>query len=281
VKTDIKGEIVLENLVPGTYTVTESVDERYEPQQPKTVKMEADKTAMVTFKNILKKGGLKIIKISEDNVVADIEFTVTGKNFKQTVKTNSKGEFVFENLVPGTYTVTESVDKRYEPQQPKTVKVEADKTATVTFKNVLKKGDLKIIKTSEDNIVADIEFTVIGKNFKQTVKTDSKGEIVLANLIPGTYTVTESVDERYEDQQPKTVKVEADKTATVTFKNVLKKGDLKIIKNSEDNIVADIEFTVTGKNFKQTVKTDSKGEIVLENLVPGTYTVTESVDKRY
>ena len=79
----------------------------------------------------------------------------------------------------------------------------------------------------------------------------------------------ESVDERYEAQQPKTVKVEADKTATVTFKNILKKGNLKIIKISEDNVVADIEFTVTGKNFKQTVKTDSKGEIVLENLVPG------------
>ena len=176
--------------------------------------------------------------------------------------------------------MTESVDERYETQQPKTVKVEANKTATVTFKNILKKGNLKIIKTSEDNIVADIEFTVTGKNFKQTVKTDSKGEIVLENLVPGTYTVTESVDERYETQQPKTVKVEAEKTATVTFRNILRKGDLKIVKISEDNIVADIEFTVTGKNFKQTVKTDSKGEIVLENLVPGTYTVTESVDER-
>ena len=122
--------------------------------------------------------------------------------------------------------MTESVDERYEPQQPKTVKVEADKTATVTFKNILKKGDLKIIKTSEDNIVADIEFTVTGKNFKQTVKTDSKGEIVLENLVPGTYTVTESVDERYEKQESQKVKIEAEKTVTITFKNVLKKGSI-------------------------------------------------------
>ena len=54
--------------------------------------------------------------------------------------------------------MTESVDERYEPQNPQTVKIEADKTATVTFKNVLKKGDLKIIKTSEDGVVADILF---------------------------------------------------------------------------------------------------------------------------
>ena len=129
--------------------------------------------------------------------------------------------------------MTESVDERYEPQQPKTVKVEADKTATVTFKNILKKGDLKIIKTSEDNIVADIEFTVTGKNFKQTVKTDIKGEIVLENLVPGTYTVTESVDERYEKQESQKVKIEAEKTVTITFKNVLKKGSIQVEKVGE------------------------------------------------
>ena len=120
---------------------------------------------------------------------------------------------------------------------------------------------LKLIKTSEDNVVADILFIIKGENYRKTVKTNANGEILLSDLVPGTYTVTESVDERYEPQQPKTVKVEAENTATVTFKNILKKGDLKIIKVSEDSVVADIEFTVTGKNFKQTVKTDSKGEI--------------------
>ena len=130
--------------------------------------------------------------------------------------------------------MTEKVDPRYESQAPKTVKVEADKTTTVSFKNTLRKGGLKIIKTSEDGIVADIEFTITGKNYSRTAKSDKNGEIILADLIPGTYTVTEKVDPRYEAQEPKTIKVEADKTATVEFKNTLKKCVLHILKKDSE-----------------------------------------------
>ena len=280
-KSDKNGEIILPDLIPGTYTVTEKVDPRYEAQAPKTVKVEADKTATVSFKNTLRKGGLKIIKTSEDGIVADIGFTITSKNYNRTAKSDKNGEIILVDLIPGTYTVTEKVDPRYETQAPKTVKVEADKTATVEFKNTLRKGGLKLIKTSEDGIVADIEFTITGKNYSRTAKSDKNGEIVLADLIPGTYTVTEKVDSRYEDQEPKTIVVKADETATVEFKNTLRKGNLKIIKTSEDGIVADIEFTITGKNYSKTAKSDKNGEIVLADLVPGTYTVTEKVDPRY
>lgn len=38
-------------------------------------------------------GNLKLIKTSEDNVVANIKFTITGTNYSKTVTTNSKGEF--------------------------------------------------------------------------------------------------------------------------------------------------------------------------------------------
>ncbi|MBQ5564844.1 MAG: Cys-Gln thioester bond-forming surface protein, partial [Clostridia bacterium] len=280
VMTNVEGEMLLPDLVPGTYTVTEIVDERYEAQQPKTVIVEADKTATVSFKNTLRKGNLKIIKKSEDGIVAGIEFTVKGSSFNQTVKTNANGEMLLENLVPGVYTVTESVDDRYEPQAPKRVRVTADKTATVTFKNSIRKSSLKIFKISEDDIVADIEFTVIGANFKQTVRTNEDGEIALENLVPGTYTITESVDDRYEKQEPQTVTVEADKTATVTFKNTLRKGNLKIIKTSEDGKIEGIQFVVSGKNYSKTVMTNTEGEMLLTDLVPGTYTVTEIVDER-
>ena len=162
------------------------------------------------------KSNLKIVKVSEDNIIAGIEFTVTGENFSKTVKTNAKGEIIVRELVPGEYTVTEKTDSRYEPQSPKTVRVEINKTAKVTFKNVLRKGDLKIIKTAEDNVVENIEFTVTGENFSQTVKTNADGELVLKDLVPGEYTVTETPDERYEEQQPQVVKVEMEKTAAVT-----------------------------------------------------------------
>ena len=66
-------------------------------------------------------------------MVEDILFIIKGENYRKTAKTNANGEILLSDLVPGTYAVTESVDERYEPQQPKTVRVEADKTGTVRF----------------------------------------------------------------------------------------------------------------------------------------------------
>ena len=226
-------------------------------------------------------GHLKIVKTAEDGNISGIEFTVTGTNFNKTAKTDDKGELVLAGLVPGTYTVTETPSDKYVKQPAQTVTVENGKTATVSFNNKLDRGDLKIIKTSEDNIVADIQFTVTGTNFNQTVKTDKDGIISLTNLLPGTYTVTEAPSDKYEEQAPQTVKVEYSKTAEVKFHNKIDRGGLDIIKTSEDGIVADIEFTVTGDNFNHTVKTDKNGKINIPNLLPGKYTVTEKTPDRY
>lgn len=91
------------------------------------------------------------------------------------------------------------------------------------FKVKTSSGNLKLVKTSEDGNVANIEFTVKDDGYSKTVKTNSKGEFELTDLVPGNYTVTEITDSKYETQKSQNVKVESGKTATVTFENVLKK----------------------------------------------------------
>lgn len=223
-------------------------------------------------------GSLKIKKTSEDGVVAGITFRVTGNGYDQTATTDANGELLLQNLLPGTYTVTEQdAPERYESQQPQTVTVTANATAEVRFSNVLKRGNLKIKKVSEDGVVAGITFRVTGSNYDQTATTNDAGELLLEKLLPGTYTVTEQdAPERYEPQQPQTVTVTANATAEVRFANTLRRGDLKIRKVSEDGVVAGITFRVTGANgYDQTATTNDAGELLLENLLPGTYTVTE------
>ena len=64
------------------------------------------------------------------------------------------------------------------------------------------------------------------------------------------------------------------------FVNAPQSGSLKIVKTSSDGKVEGFSFRVTGANgYDQTFKTDKNGEIVIENLRIGEYTISEVSDK--
>lgn len=114
------------------------------------------------------------------------------------------------------------------------------------FKVKTSSGNLKLVKTSEDGNVANIEFTVKGENYSKTVKTNSKGEFELTDLVPGTYTVIENTEGKYAKQNSKTVKVESGKTATVSFANILKKWSLTVTKTDAETKTAQGNATLAG-----------------------------------
>ena len=114
------------------------------------------------------------------------------------------------------------------------------------FKVKTSSGNLKLVKTSEDGNVANIEFTVKGDDYSKTVKTNSKGEFELSDLFPGKYTVTEHTPTEYAEQKSKTVNVESGKTATVSFSNVLKKWNLTVTKTDAETKSAQGDATLAG-----------------------------------
>ena len=114
------------------------------------------------------------------------------------------------------------------------------------FKVKTSLGNLKLVKTSEDGNVANIEFTVKGDDYSKTVKTNSKGEFELTDLVPGKYTVTERTPTKYAEQKSKTVNVESGKTATVSFSNVLKKWNLTVTKTDAETKSAQGDATLAG-----------------------------------
>ena len=285
--TDANGELLLQNLLPGTYTVTEQdAPDRYVPQQPQTVTVTANATAEVTFSNVLKRGGLKIKKVSEDGVVAGITFRVTGNGYDQTATTDANGELLLEKLLPGTYTVTEQdAPDRYEPQQPQTVTVTANATAEVQFSNVLKRSSLRIRKVSEDGVVAGITFRVTGDGYDQTATTDANGELLLENLLPGTYTVTEQdAPDRYAPQQPQTVTVTADAVAEVTFRNTIKRGTVYGKKVDPDGgkisgavfgLFAADETEFSAETAVQIATSDENGQFAFEDVLYDDWIIKE------
>lgn len=92
-------------------------------------------------------------------------------------------------------------------------------------------GNLKITKTSEDNIVKGMVFTVKGNGKSYTMTTDANGTAELNNIPVGTYTISEEDIVRYVKQTDKTVTVSDGKTANVSFNNILKKFRVTVTKS--------------------------------------------------
>ena len=191
------------------------------------------------FKDKTSSGNLKLVKTSEDGNVANIEFTVKGDGYSQTVKTNSKGEFELTDLVPGSYTVTEITDSKYETQKSQTVKVESGKTATVTFENILKKGSLEVVKTSEDNFNKGVKFHLYGTSLSGAsvdlyATTDADGIAKFENvLVSGDKPYTlEEVDtaDRYVVPKTQRVVIEWNKVTKKEVENKIIRGSIKGLK---------------------------------------------------
>lgn len=186
-------------------------------------------------------GAVKLIKTSEDGVVSGIRFTISGEGIEQTVVTGSDGTILIDDLVPGTYTVTERASDQYEPQNSQTVTVVSGQTATVTFNNVLKRGDLTVIKTSEDDFVEGMRFHLYGTSYSgiaidEYAVTDSTGKAYFTGILPGSGYVLEEVDtpNRYVVPADQTTAIEWNAVTEQTFINVLKKWNATVNKRDSE-----------------------------------------------
>lgn len=183
-------------------------------------------------------GSLKIVKTSDDGKVEGVKFKITGAdNYSKTVTTNSKGEFQLDDLKVGTYTVTEVTEDKYETQKAQQVKVESGKTATVKFSNVLKRGELQVVKSSEDNFNSGVKFHLYGTSLSgakvdEYAVTDNSGVAVFKNILVSgdkPYTL-EEVDTaiRYVVPKSQTVSITWNKVTSREFINTLKNLPLQL-----------------------------------------------------
>ena len=267
--TDTTGIITLD-LEPGTYTVTETDPQaKYwvnDPTPTKTVTVKAGETAKVTFNNQYR-GQAQIVKTTTNGgTLKGWAFTVKDSSgVKVGTYTTEDTGIITVDLEPGTYTVIEA-DRNdpywYCDTEAKTVTVKAGETAMVTFENKWI-GKAKIIKTLSNPEAGSVEgwsFTIADSSGKEIGKyqTDSSGTI-LTDLEPGTYTVTEVLEEnslwQCTTQNPQTITVVAGQTAEVTFTNALRPAKISIEKvDFQGNPLKDVEFKLEwsqdGKTWK-------------------------------
>ena len=154
VTTNADGEMQLDDLRPGVYTVTEQSNDRYEPQEVRQVTVLSGQIATVTFHNTLKRGSLEVVKTSEDHLIEGVKFHLTGASLSglpvdEYAVTDSTGKAVFSDVLIGTGYVLSEVDTdvRYVIPEDQTAAVEWSKVTHKSIHNVLKKWNATVTKS--------------------------------------------------------------------------------------------------------------------------------------
>lgn len=231
-----------------------------------------DPVSMAFSGSITPLGEMKLVKTSEDGIVAGINFTVTGaKGFSKTVTTNANGEIDISDLVPGTYTITEENIDRYVPNQSQTITVSSNKTSSVSFYNILKKFRVNVTKQDYEKGHAQgdakLGGAVYGLYKGDTLiaqyTTDQNGSFTTDYYVCGTdWTVREiSPSEGYllndtvykVGADPKDYTVEYNNAPDMTVMEQVIKGKISIIKHT-DNGDTQIETPEKGAEFQVYLK---------------------------
>lgn len=229
-------------------------------------------------------GSCQIVKTSEDGKVDGIDFTISGNGINQTVTTANGGKFQLDNLMPGVYTVTEQSIDKYVPQETHRVTVVAGQIATVNFNNVLKRGDLQVVKSSEDNLVEGVKFHLYGTSLAgiavdQYAVTDANGVATFKDvLISGSepYTVEEvDTEVRYVVPENQTAPIQWKSVTKRDFSNILKKFTVTVTKSDKEEGTAQGDATLAGAVYGI-----YKGETLVDKYVTdanGQFTTKEYI----
>lgn len=237
-----------------------------------------DPVSMAFSGSITPLGDMKLVKTSEDGIVAGINFTVTGANgFSKTVTTNANGEIDISDLVPGTYTITEENIDRYVPNQSQTITVSSGKTSSVSFYNILKK--FRVIVTKQDyekghaqgdaKLSGAVYGLFKGNDLVAQYTTDQNGSFTTDYYVCGKdWTIKEIApsegyllnDTVYKvGADPKDYTVEYNNAPDMTVMEQVIKGKISIIKHTDDG-ETQIETPEKGAEFQIYLK--SSGSFV-------------------
>lgn len=304
VTTNSEGKFTIEDLHPGEYDIiTKDVPGDYDKKDwPK------DTTATVVSGGITQKD-LKVPSEEAQNNKGNLQVTIRDKysndpiegatvvitsktdpDFKKEVTTNNEGQVELKDLTPGDYVITTTeVPKGYTAPDKEEKEVIAEQTAVVEL-IVFKPGsiDVTIIDKDTKKPIPDTKVEIIDKDTNEVVKeveTDKNGNVEVDGMEPGDYIIHVPDVPGYDEPQDKTVTVEPDKT-TIEKLEVEKDEttpddqagglDITIIDRNTQDPIPDAKVEIIDKTTNEVVKevtTDKNGNVVVDKLNPGDYTI--------
>ena len=233
------------------------------------------------------------------------ETEFTKENALMTATSQKDGSFSFEKVPYGNWLVREIEQPEGFVLDETSYEVKISEVAQVIEVEIVNEyvhGNIKLTKVDEDypdNKLTGATFEVYkdvngdgklddGDELIGTLNETSTGIYEMKEFLYGKYLVRETkAPEGFElDKGVYSVFIEKDEMtyevenkAGVGFINTAMKGNLKIVKTSSDGKVEGFTFRVTGVNgYDRSFTTDKNGEIIIEGLRIGDYTVSEVQD---
>lgn len=200
VTTNADGEMQLDDLRPGVYTVTEQSNDRYEPQEVRQMTVISGQVATVAFHNTLKRGSLEVVKTAEDGLNEGVKFHLTGTSLAglsvdEYAVTGSNGKAVFSNVLIGTDYILSEVDTgiRYVVPEDQTTAVEWNTVTQAEVRNVLKKWSATVTKWDAETGLPQGDATLAGavygvfrdEELVDTYTTNESGQFTTTDYICG------------------------------------------------------------------------------------------------
>lgn len=200
VTTNADGEMQLDDLRPGVYTVTEQSNDRYEPQEVRQVTVISGQVATVAFHNMLKRGSLEVVKTAEDGLNEGVKFHLTGTSLAglsvdEYAVTGSNGKAVFSDMLIGTDYILSEVDTgiRYVVPEDQTTAVEWNTVTQAEVRNVLKKWSATVTKWDAETGLPQGDATLAGavygvyrgEELVDTYTTDESGQFTTTDYVCG------------------------------------------------------------------------------------------------
>lgn len=200
VTTNADGEMQLDDLRPGVYTVTEQSNDRYEPQEVRQVTVISGQVATVAFHNRLKRGSLEVVKTAEDGLNEGVKFHLTGTSLAglpvdEYAVTGSNGKAMFSDVLIGTGYILSEVDTgiRYVVPEDQTTAVEWNTVTQAEVRNVLKKWRATITKRDAETGLPQGDATLSGavygvfrgEELVDTYTTNESGQFTTTDYVCG------------------------------------------------------------------------------------------------
>lgn len=292
VKTNAAGEIQIDGLTPGVYTVTEQNYEKYEPQGVQRVTVIGGRTATVTFNNVLKRGALTVTKTSEDGLVEGMKFHLYGTSLSgiavdEYAVIDSNGKAYFQNVLIGSSYVLEEVDTpiRYVIPENQTAAVEWNSVTEKSAVNVLKKWNATVTKSDREigtaqgnaSLAGAVYGIYKGDQLIDTYTTDANGQFTTAYYVCGDdWSIRElSPSEGYLlDETAYHVGAEA-QLYTVEYNSTANDVNEQVIKGS----IALIKHTDDGETKLETPEAGAEFSVYLKSS--GSYDAAKDSERDY